>query len=243
MNDIPSTGRRGFLGLLLGSVGAFLAACLPGQMQDPTPGNTSVTDTASTPAPTKPGWRWEIRWIRGRPRIDSTTYQLRIDGLVDRPQTLTLEQIQALPSVTERVRMKCVECWSAPAVYTGVALDEVFKLVGPTAQATHVRFHAADNYEDTLSLEELRAPRVMLAYSQDGEELPIDNGWPLRLVTPARYGYKYVKGVVRLEFTDRMRVGTWEEFGYSTDATIQPGLDRPLDLGGVRPIAGGEQTY
>jgi DMSO/TMAO reductase YedYZ molybdopterin-dependent catalytic subunit len=168
---------------------------------------------------------------------------LRIDGLVERPQTLTLDQIKDLPSVTERVRMKCVECWSAPAVYTGVRLEEIFKLVGPTAQATHVRFYAADDYNDTLSLEELRAPRVMLAYEQDGEDLPLDNGWPLRLVTPVKYGYKYVKGVVRLEFTDEMMTGTWENYGYSTDATVQPGLDRPLDLGGVRPISGGELTY
>ncbi len=233
MKNVP-IGRRGFLGLLLGAAAAFLAACLPGQDEDAGP---------ATPAPTRPGWRWEIRWIRGRPQVNPATYQLRIEGLVERPQMLTLDEIKGLPAVTERVRMKCVECWSAPAVYTGVRLEEIFRLVRPTAQATHVRFYAADGYDDTLSLEELRAPRVMLAYGQDGEELPADNGWPLRLVAPAKYGYKYVKSVVRLEFTDRMEPGTWEAYGYSADATVQPGLDRPLDLGGVRPIAGGELTY
>ncbi|MBU1878871.1 MAG: molybdopterin-dependent oxidoreductase, partial [Chloroflexi bacterium] len=231
-------------GFLLGSAGALLAACLPGQSATPTtnaPGG-GVAATA-LPEATQPGWKWEIRWLHGRPRIDEGAYQLRIDGMVEQPQTLTLGQVKALPSVTERVRMKCVECWSAPAVYTGVTLEEVFKLVQPAAQATHVRFYAADNYDDTLSLDELRAARVMLAYGQDGADLPIDNGWPLRLVTPSKYGYKYVKGVVRLEFIDRMVVGSWERYGYSTDATVQAGFDRPLDLGGVRPIPGGEQAY
>ncbi len=233
MNNAPYIGRRGFLGLLLGAAVTCLAACLPRQ----------DGDTGEAPAPTRSGWQWEIRWIRGRPQIDPAAYRLRIEGLVERPQTLTLEQIRALPAVTERVRMKCVECWSAPAVYTGVRLEEICKLVGPTAQATHVRFYAADDYDDTLSLEELRAPRVMLAYGQDGRDLPLDNGWPLRLVAPAKYGYKYVKSVIRLEFVDRLVAGTWEQRGYSTDATVQPGLDRPLDLGGVRPIGGGELTY
>jgi DMSO/TMAO reductase YedYZ molybdopterin-dependent catalytic subunit len=251
MKNTASIGRRGFLGLLLGSAGALLAACLPDQRQVApagTPGATAAPSSPSagpsvTPAPATRNWKWEIRWIGSRPKVDPAAYQLRIDGLVERPQTLTLAQVKALPSATERVRMKCVECWSAPAVYTGVSLEEVFRLVGPTAPATHVRFYAADGYDDTLPLADLRAPRVMLAYGQDGQDLPSENGAPLRLVAPAKYGYKYVKSVVRLEFIDRMITGSWEQFGYSSEATVQPGLDRPLDLGGVRPISGGEQPY
>jgi len=234
--------RRRFLmwlggGLLL--AGAAALGCGPG------PQATTFPLTPGTPLSrvTPTGWRWEIRWIRRPPPVDPQAWRLLIDGLVETSRVLTLDRIKELPATTLRLRMKCVECWSAPADWTGVLGRDLLDLVKPRPEAGYVTLHAIDEYTTNLSLEELRADRVLFVYGMDGVELPAQHGYPLRLIAPSKYGYKSIKGITRLEFVTSRDPGYWEQRGYDNVGTIQPGLDHPLDLGRkAREIQGGEIT-
>lgn len=238
-NDRASYNRRRFLkwaggGLLLAALG--MKACTP------RPSATLPPGVRPSAEPTRRIWRWNIRWIRGTPEVDLPSWRLRIDGMVEEPLELTLEELRALPATTLRLRMKCVECWSAPAVWTGVAGRDLLALVRPLAGTRYVTLHALDGYTSTLLLEELTAGRVLFPYAMDGQDLPADNGFPLRLLAPSKYGYKCVKAVTRLEFVDGPVLGYWESRGYSDEGTIRRGVDQPLDLGETRQIDGGEIT-
>jgi DMSO/TMAO reductase YedYZ molybdopterin-dependent catalytic subunit len=237
----PDTlNRRSFLQWLGGSLllGGAVAWGLRGC--GPTPG---VPPSPGVPPVTQSGWNWEIRWIGQTPQVDMAGWRLLINGLVESLQVLSLADIRALPSTTLRLRMKCVECWSAPARWTGVAGRDLLALVNPLPEAGYVTLHSLDGYTSTLSLEEVTAERVLFVYGMDGQGLPVEQGAPLRLLAPSKYGYKCVKAISRLEFVDDRIPGFWEERGYDNVGTIQAGLDHPLDLGRQgRPIQGGEIT-
>ncbi len=239
----PETmNRRRFLewlggGLLLGGAAALgLGGCGP-VYDTPSPGDSP------RPMLTEAGWSWEIRWIGRAPQVDMAGWRLLINGLVQSSRALSLADLRALPTTTLRLRMKCVECWSAPAVWTGVSGRDLLALVRPLPQAGYATLHALDGYTSTLSLEELAAERVLFAYGMDGQDLPAENGAPLRLIAPSKYGYKCVKAIGRVELVDDRVPGFWELRGYDNVGTIQAGRDFPLDLGRTgRPISGGEIT-
>jgi sulfoxide reductase catalytic subunit YedY len=235
--------RRRFLkrlgGILLGGA-AILAGC--GVRASRAPQSPSPV-TGASPGPTERAWRWLIRWIRGTPQVDPQEWRLLIDGLVDTRRLFSLDDLRALPQTTLRLRMKCVECWSAPAEWGGVAGRDLLAQVRPLEGAGYVTLHALDGYTSTLSVEELTADRVIFVLDMDDQELPAEHGYPLRLIAPAKYGYKSVKAIERLEFVDSHIEGYWEQRGYSNEGTVQPGLDHPLDLGGsAREIGRGEIT-
>ena len=232
--------RRRFTGALAwlaGGLGPLIGGCTAGPENAPASAPTNATRT---------GWRWEIRWAGARPaRPDESgpnPFRLRIDGLVRTSKDLSLGDLRRLPAVAQRSRMRCVEGWSAPAEWTGVRGSVLLELAEPLPEATHVRFIAADGYDTTLPIELARHERTLVAYQMDGRPLPDDHGYPLRAVVPAHYGYKGAKAVVRIELMNRTRLGFWEQRGYGDDGAIAAGQDRPLDLGGIRSIAGGEIT-
>lgn len=230
-----SIGRRRFLG----AAGLGLAAasgCGGPAAPSALPGATA---TAGSSPPPK-AWSWEIRYIGGTPKIDGAAWRLRVDGLVDRPFELSLDELRALPRTEFRARMKCVECWSGAALWQGAAGADLMAVAKALPAATHLRLVAVEDYDTTLPLALVTAPRTLFVYAMDGAPLPPDNGFPLRLLVPSQYGYKNIKGIVRLELTDRAIPGFWERAGYSDDGTIRAGTDHPLDLGGTQPIKGGE---
>jgi DMSO/TMAO reductase YedYZ molybdopterin-dependent catalytic subunit len=161
---------------------------------------------------------------------------------VEQSIQLTYDEVRALPSVRQRSRMVCVEGWSAPAVWEGFRFSEVLKKVKPQPGADFVTVYAFGGYQDTLSVADLSSDRVLFAWGMDGADLPVQHGYPLRLIVPPQYGYKGPKGIVTLEFAPQMAIGYWEAYGYSAEGTVQPGFDQPLDLGGTRKIKGGEIT-
>ena len=136
--------------------------------------------------------------------------------------------------------MKCVECWSGTALWQGVSGADLLALARPSAGATHVRLVAVDDYDTTLPLATVTAARSLFVYAMNGAPLPPDNGFPLRLLVPSLYGYKNIKGIERVELTDRAILGFWETAGYPDDGVIRAGTDHPLDLEGRRSISGGE---
>ncbi len=236
--QVRTTNRRSFLRWLGGAiVAAGLASC--------TRGETPPLLTPAFPSPTsfQTGWRWQVRWIGRTPQADPAQWRLTIDGLVASQRELTLDEFRALPSTTFHARMKCVECWSAPADWTGVAGRDVLSLVQAQPEGQFVTLHCLDGYTTTLPVQDLSAERVLFVYAMNGVDLPTEQGYPLRLLAPSKYGYKCAKAIERLEFVDKLVPGYWESRGYDNEGTIQAGIDHPLDLKGqARQISGGEIT-
>ncbi len=175
-------------------------------------------------------------------RIKAGDWSLAIGGLCDNPQSFTLDQLKELPPVTQTSRLKCVECWSAKAEWSGFHFSELMKLCPPKPEATGVVFHCGDVYTEHLSLEDLNHPRTLMVTTMDGAPLSDEHGFPLRVIVPFKYGYKNPKAILKIEYVRELQYGTWSKIGpYSPDGTILPGTDHPLDLGKTpRRIPGAE---
>ncbi len=110
------------------------------------------------------------------------------------------------------------------------------------SEAVGVVFHCADAYVEHLSLETLRQPRTMMVTHMNDAPLLDEHGFPLRVIAPMKYGYKNPKAILKIEFVSQEVWGTWSKIGpYSTDGTILPGTDHPLEYDKKpRRISGGE---
>lgn len=151
-------------------------------------------------------------------------YRLRVDGLVRRPLSLSLSQLQAMPRRTQITRHDCVEGWSAIGQWTGVPLRLLLNQAGLLPQARYVVFHCADDYGpgkyyESVDLIDAHHPQTILAWALNGEALPITNGAPLRLRVERQLGYKQAKYVMRVEAVNSLahigggKGGYWEDSG------------------------------
>jgi sulfoxide reductase catalytic subunit YedY len=178
-------------------------------------------------------------------RIRPETWTLLSYGLCKNPHRFTLEELKSLPVKTQKSRLKCVECWSAPAEWQGFQFSSLAELVQPLPSANGAVFHCADEYIEHISIETLMQERVLFAYNMDQAPLSDEHGFPLRLIVPFKYGYKNPKSILRIEWVNDVRYGTWSKIGpYSPDGTILLGYDHPLDRNKKRRrITGGEVPY
>jgi DMSO/TMAO reductase YedYZ molybdopterin-dependent catalytic subunit len=161
-------------------------------------------------------------------------WRLTVDGLVDKPQALSLAQLKAMQSRTQITRHDCVEGWSAIGKWTGVPLSEILAIAVPQPQARFAVFYCADPmgddgkdpYYESIDMEDARHPQTMLAYELNGATLPIANGAPVRLRVERQLGYKMAKFVMRIELVESFRHiaggngGYWEDKGYQWYAGI-----------------------
>ncbi|MDH4209421.1 MAG: molybdopterin-dependent oxidoreductase [Anaerolineae bacterium] len=129
---------------------------------------------------------------------DIDDYRLVLDGLVDNPLSLSYEDILARPQVSELALLICPGFFWDNATWTGTPLSLILEEAGPLPEAAKVRI-VSGGYSTTLSLEEATADGVFLAYEVNGETLPVEHGYPLRLVARHQYGSKWVKWVERIE--------------------------------------------
>jgi sulfoxide reductase catalytic subunit YedY len=224
----------------------------PKETPSPTPLVTEVPspDISPTPSAISALLRNEnrpdfyIRYYKPFEAVDPDRWALAVEGLVKKPQELTLPDVQSLPLVSQVSRMKCVECWSAVAKWEGFHLRSLMEIVNPLPEAKWLHFYCADDYYESLSLEELLMERVLFVHRMNDQTLPDVYGAPLRLMVPFKYGYKSPKAIVRLVFAEEELPGYWPMVGpYTTTGEIQPGSDYPLDLGERRQITGGEVMY
>jgi DMSO/TMAO reductase YedYZ molybdopterin-dependent catalytic subunit len=157
------------------------------------------------------------------PRWDPATWHLTVDGLVERPQSLTLGQLQARPQVTVAADFHCVSGWSVSGVrWTGVRLADLLDAAGVGPGAGGLRFESADGaYTDFLDVTTARREEVILALGLGGARLSAERGAPARLVVPFYYGYKGVKWVRRISAVAAPGTGYWEARGYDPDARIR----------------------
>jgi DMSO/TMAO reductase YedYZ molybdopterin-dependent catalytic subunit len=166
---------------------------------------------------------WRIYTVSGRmPRFDRATWRLELGGLVERPVSLGYGELLGLPRASQTSDFHCVTGWTVRHVkWTGVRFHDLRALARPRPEAKAVRFVSAEvPYVDSLSLEQVRLADVMLAYGMDGKPLPREHGAPARVVIPEMYGYKNVKWVRRIELTERVEDGYWEQLGYDRDAWV-----------------------
>ncbi|MCK5438511.1 MAG: molybdopterin-dependent oxidoreductase [Gemmatimonadetes bacterium] len=148
----------------------------------------------------------------GVPEVDVATFSLSVEGAVERPRSFDHEELMALPSVDELVRMDCVGGFRNNTYMRGVRLDTLFETVGPAPGARRAVFHCADDYFESITLDDLRRHDAFLAYSVNGSAVP-HLGYPLRLAIPGKYGYKWPKWVTRIEIVSDVRMGYWPERG------------------------------
>jgi len=189
---------------------------------------------------------FRLMWYNPVRAIDPSTYQLKIHGLVDKPQSLTITDLRHLPQESQNTRMKCVQCWSSRTVWGGFRFGHILEAVKPQRNAKAVRLDCADKWYEYFTIEDLLKPRVLLALDMAGTPLADRHGAPLRLIDPARYGYKSAKLITGIEFVAEGKGSMACDIGpyYSPTGEIKSGYDHPLDLGANvrRKISGGEIT-
>ena len=160
-------------------------------------------------------------------------WRVKIDGLVARPQALSLAQIRAMPARTQITRHDCVEGWSAIGEWTGVPLKLLLDLAGLARDARYIVFHCADvmtggkPYYESIDLIDAFHPQTILAWNLNGKPLPVGNGAPLRLRVERQLGYKQAKYIERIEAVADLssihggKGGYWEDdAGYQWYAGI-----------------------
>jgi sulfoxide reductase catalytic subunit YedY len=173
-------------------------------------------------------------------------WKVAIEGEVHKPQRLSIETLLDWFKLEERVyRMRCVEAWSMVIPWVGFPLAELIHRLGPTAKAKYVAFTTLHDpvqmpgqrfpvlewpYVEGLRLDEAMHPLAFIAVGLYGKKLPNQNGAPLRLVVPWKYGFKGIKSIVKIRFTEEQPPATWnrersEEYGFY--ANVNPEVDHP----------------
>jgi DMSO/TMAO reductase YedYZ molybdopterin-dependent catalytic subunit len=211
-------GRGAFLGLVAAGASSLVWAGPVSRFLSPltSAGSQLVGDLL-------PIGGWRIYTISGSmPIFDPSTWRLEIGGLVERPRTLTYDDLRALPHVEQVSTFHCVTGWTVKNVHWGgVRFQQLFDLVRPKPQATALRFVSLERpYEDSLTLEQLRLPDAPLATRMDGAPLTRPHGSPARVILPAMYGYKGVKWLTRMELVAKQPSGYWEQHGYDQNAWV-----------------------
>ena len=163
-------------------------------------------------------------------------YSLAVTGLVEKPLTIPLGKLKAMPSKTQITRHDCVEGWSCIAKWTGVPLSAVLKEAKPKVNARFAVFHCYDvlerslsgevEYYESIDLIDAYHPQTILAYGLNGADLPVANGAPLRLRVERQLGYKMAKYVHTIELVENYssfglgKGSYWADRGYEWYAGI-----------------------
>jgi sulfoxide reductase catalytic subunit YedY len=178
--------------------------------------------------------------------LKTRPWTVAVEGEVRKPATFDIDALLKLAPMEERIyRLRCVEGWSMVVPWVGWSLAELIRRVEPTGNAKYVQFVTlADRaqmpglrssvldwpYVEGLRLDEAMHPLTMLAFGLYGEVLPHQNGAPLRLVVPWKYGFKSAKSIVKIRFTEKQPPTSWEmaasqEYGFYSN--VNPKVDHP----------------
>ena len=187
--------------------------------------------------------------INTRPvEIAKEGWALEVAGLFDSPRTLTLDEIMAYPAVTQTITMGCISNMVGGDLigtshWTGVPLAPLLAEWGIRPEAQVLYIEAADGFYEYVVREDMMDPRTLLVYGMNGETLPVEHGFPLRIYIPNRYGMKQPKWITRIEAREEWGMGYWVGRGWSREARPQIvsvidsiALDDAVD--GVIPVGG-----
>ena len=157
------------------------------------------------------------------PVFDPATWRLKVDGLVDTPLELSFEELKQLPKHSYIQDFHCVTGWSVMGVkWDGIPLVELVKQAGVQPEGVYVKMYSSDQiYTETYEWSQLAGPDVIVAYQIDDKPLLESQGAPIRLFHPQMYGYKSIKWLERIEFTNQRDLGYWQEKeGYSLNGYL-----------------------
>jgi DMSO/TMAO reductase YedYZ molybdopterin-dependent catalytic subunit len=151
------------------------------------------------------------------PEIDLDTWRLSVSGRVSAPGEYSLEDLRALPRVTQNTLHICIEGWDVVGRFGGVRLPDLLTFVGADPRAGFVEVTCADDYYESLDMATARHPQSLLCDEMYGRPLTREHGAPLRLVLPTKLGYKQAKYLVGLRVSDVLgpKRGYWVDQGYS----------------------------
>ena len=142
-------------------------------------------------------------------------WTLDVSGLVARPMQLTLDELQRMPRVSNRVNHYCVEGWTAVETWIGCPLREIANLVGASKEAHYVDFQSFDDdYHESWDIESAMHRQTVIAYGLDGKMLEPAHGAPARVYSPVKLGYKNTKYLTKIAFMPKMNGGYWSDMGY-----------------------------
>jgi DMSO/TMAO reductase YedYZ molybdopterin-dependent catalytic subunit len=191
-------------------------------------------------------YNFRLMWYNPVAAIDPASYRLQVKGLVDKPLSFSIADLRRLRHESQNSRLRCVQGWSARTDWGGFRFGELLEAAKPRKSAKTVRVECADKWYEYFNIQDLLSPRVLFAIDMHGQPLADRHGAPLRVIDPARYGYKSAKLVTSIEFVESGKGSMASEIAsyYSPTGEIQPGYDMPLDLGDKtkRKISGGEIT-
>jgi len=151
------------------------------------------------------------------PSVDLDRWALAVGGAVKRDGRYSLDQIRALPKITQNTRHVCVEGWDAIGRFGGARLSDFLDLVGADSHARFITVTCADDYYESLDMATARHPQSLLCYEMYDRPLDRGHGAPLRLQLPTKLGYKQAKYVITLNVTDVLpaKRSYWGDQGYS----------------------------
>jgi sulfoxide reductase catalytic subunit YedY len=179
-------------------------------------------------------------------RFRTSPWNVKVTGLVDKPRTFTLEELQQLAPLEERIyRHRCVEGWSIVVPWIGYSLNVLLKEVSPQPKAKFVAFQSyygssqmplarfggiSFPYVEGLRLDEAMHPLALLCFGMYGETLPNQDGAPVRMVLPWKYGFKSIKSLVQIKLVEKQPDTTWNlatpnEYGFYSN--VNPNVDHP----------------
>lgn len=178
--------------------------------------------------------------------LKTKPWSVEVTGAAAKTGTYTLEDILAPHALEERIyRLRCVEAWSMVIPWVGFPLGDLLKRFEPTSQAKYVQFFTLNDpkqmpgvrypvlewpYREGLTIEEAMHPLTLATVGVYGKVLPNQNGAPIRVVVPWKYGFKSAKSIVRIHFTDRQPETSWNmaqprEYGFYSN--VNPNVDHP----------------
>ncbi|BBI48921.1 protein-methionine-sulfoxide reductase catalytic subunit MsrP [Vreelandella olivaria] len=185
--------------------------------------------------------------------LETQPWSVVVDGEVNNGGRIALEDLAKPSQFEERIyRLRCVEAWSMVIPWLGIPLADIIKRAEPTSKAKYVRFETLVDpeqmrgqrssfsiidwpYVEGLRMDEAMHPLTILAMGMYGRELPNQNGAPLRLVVPWKYGFKSIKSIVRISLTEEQPVNSWQKIAadeYGFYANVNPNVDHPA---GAKP--------
>lgn len=176
--------------------------------------------------------------------LKTRPWTVTIEGEVKKPKVFDIEELLKMAPLEERVyRLRCVEAWSMVVPWIGFSLAELIKQVEPTGNAKFVEFISLHDpeqmpgqkssvlewpYREGLRMDEAMHPLTLLTMGLYGEVLPNQNGAPIRVVVPWKYGFKSAKSIVRIRLTEKQPVSSWMQAGpndYGFYSNVNPGID------------------
>ena len=194
---------------------------------------------------------YELGLKKGDPKrnadhLITEPWSIRVEGECDKPGDYDLEDFIPAPRLEERIyRLRCVEAWSMVIPWVGVELGPVLKRFEPTSRAKYVQFFTLYDpknlpgqrrsvldwpYREGLRMDEAMHPLTILAVGLYGKELPNQNGAPLRLVVPWKYGFKSIKSIVRIRFSQSEPATSWNQSApreYGFYSNVNPAVNHP----------------